>query len=105
MAYMSTVPSDPAAPTQAAASDLPAAERRRRRRDLVITAAVIAAIAAVVVVERRIASLPEALPFGDSLLFLFLNAFNVVLIVLLIYLISRSFVKLVFERRSGALVA
>ena len=39
----------------------------------------------------------------DSLLFLALNALNVVLIVLLIYLISRSFVKLIFERRSGAL--
>jgi two-component system nitrogen regulation sensor histidine kinase NtrY len=100
---MSNTPSDPPPETLAETSDLPDAERRRRRRDLVISAAVIAAIAAVVVVERRITSLPEALPFGDSLLFLFLNAFNVVLIVLLIYLISRSFVKLIFERRSGAL--
>ncbi len=97
------MPSDPPPETLAETSDLPDAERRRRRRDLVITAVVIAAIAAVVVVERRITSLPEALPFGDSLLFLFLNAFNVVLIVLLIYLISRSFVKLIFERRSGVL--
>jgi two-component system nitrogen regulation sensor histidine kinase NtrY len=100
---MSTVPSDPPSETLAETSDLPDAERRRRRRDLLITAAVMAAIGAVVVVERRISSLPEALPFGDSLLFLFLNAFNVVLLVLLIYLISRSFVKLIFERRSGVL--
>jgi two-component system nitrogen regulation sensor histidine kinase NtrY len=100
---MSTMPSDPPSETLAETSDLPDVERRRRRRDLVIAAAVMAAIGAVVVVERRITSLPEALPFGDSLLFLFLNAFNVVLIVLLIYLISRSFVKLVFERRSGVL--
>ena len=100
---MSTMPSDPPSETLAETSDLPDIERRRRRRDLVIAVAVMAAIGAVVVVERRITSLPEALPFGDSLLFLFLNAFNVVLIVLLIYLISRSFVKLVFERRSGAL--
>jgi two-component system, NtrC family, nitrogen regulation sensor histidine kinase NtrY len=85
------------------AAVLPDAERRRRRRDLLLTAGVIAAIGTVVLVERRAASLPEALPFGDSLLFLALNAFNVVLIVLLVYLIGRHFVKLVFERRSGTL--
>ncbi len=83
--------------------DLPDAEVRRRRRDLLITAGVLVAIAAVVFVEQRVAELPQALPFGDSLLFLFLNAFNVVLIVLLIYLIGRAFVKLVFERRTGIL--
>ncbi len=82
---------------------LPDAERRRRRRDLLITAGVLVAIAAVVLVEQRVARLPQALPFGDSLLFLFLNAFNVVLIVLLVYLIGRAFVKLVFERRTGTL--
>jgi two-component system, NtrC family, nitrogen regulation sensor histidine kinase NtrY len=85
------------------AAVLPDAEQRRRRRDLLLTAGVIAAIGTVVLVERRAASLPEALPFGDSLLFLALNAFNVVLIVLLVYLIGRHFVKLVFERRSGTL--
>ncbi|MAE93289.1 MAG: ATP-binding protein [Planctomycetota bacterium] len=83
--------------------ELPDAERRRRRRDLLITAGVLVAIAAVVLVEQRVAKLPEALPFGDSLLFLFLNAFTVVLIVLLVYLIGRAFVKLVFERRTGTL--
>ena len=88
---------------QVSPQDLPDAERRRRRRDLLITAGVLAAIAAVVVVEQRVASLPQALPFGDSLLFLFLNVFNVVLIVGLVYLIGRAFVKLVFERRSGTL--
>ncbi|MCP5067259.1 MAG: HAMP domain-containing protein, partial [bacterium] len=82
---------------------LPDAEQRRRRRDLLITAGVLAAIGAVVLVEQRVASLPEALPFGDSLLFLFLNVFNVVLIVGLVYLIGRAFVKLIFERRSGTL--
>jgi two-component system nitrogen regulation sensor histidine kinase NtrY len=35
--------------------------------------------------------------------FLFLNALNVILIVLLVYLIARNFVKLVFERRRGIL--
>jgi two-component system nitrogen regulation sensor histidine kinase NtrY len=91
------------APLAASAGDLPEAERRRRRRDLVLTAVVLGVVAAVALVEQRIASLPEALPFGDSILFLALNAFSVVLIVLLVYLIGRHLVKLVFERRSGAL--
>jgi two-component system nitrogen regulation sensor histidine kinase NtrY len=82
---------------------LPDAERRRRRRDLLVTAGVLVAMGAVIWVERRVASLPEALPFGGSLLFLALNAFLVVLIVVLIWLIGRHFVKLVFERRRGTL--
>jgi len=84
---------------------LPEAERRRRRRDLVLTVGVLIAISAVVLVEREVASIPKALPFGGSLLFLGLNAFSVVLIVLLVYLIGRHLVKLVFERRSGILGA
>ena len=43
----------------------------------------------------------QARPFGPGVPFLFLNALNVILIVLLVYLIARNFVKLVFERRRG----
>jgi len=93
---------DPRAPVELP-TGLPDAERRRRRRDVLITVGVLAAISAVVLVERRVASLPEAVPFGGSLLFLALNAVLVVLIALLIYLIGRNFVKLVFERRTGTL--
>jgi len=82
---------------------IPDAERRRRRRDLLLTVVVLAAFAAVLAVESQIGSLPAALPFADSSLFLFLNALSVVLIVLLAYLIGRHLVKLVFERRSGTL--
>ncbi len=90
-------------PMRASAPPLPDAERRRRRRDLVITVAVLVAIAAIVLVEREVAVLPELLPFGGSLIFLALNALLVVLIVLLVYLIGRGFVKLIFERRTGTL--
>jgi two-component system nitrogen regulation sensor histidine kinase NtrY len=82
---------------------IPEAERRRRRRDLLLTVVVLAAFAAVLAVESQIGSLPAALPFADSSLFLFLNALSVVLIVLLAYLIGRHLVKLVFERRRGTL--
>ena len=85
------------------AAELPVAELRRRRRELALSAGVIAGIVGVVLFERRISTLNPALPYGDSLLFLFLNALNVILIVLLVYLISRNLVKLVFERRRGIL--
>lgn len=84
-----------------AAPGLPESERRRRQRDFALTALVVVAVAALYWVRQRITSLPDALPFADSLLFLFLNATSVVLIVMLVYLIGRHFVKLFFERRRG----
>jgi two-component system nitrogen regulation sensor histidine kinase NtrY len=76
-------------------------ERRRRRRDLALVVGALAALAAVIGVERRIAGLPDSVPFADSLPFLALNAVSVVLIVLLVYLSGRQLVKLWFERRAG----
>jgi hypothetical protein len=84
--------------------DLPLAERRRRRRELWLAAFVVAAIAFGVVLERRV-EYTQALPFGPGVPFFFLNALNVILIVLLVYLVARNFVKLVFERRRGILGA
>jgi two-component system nitrogen regulation sensor histidine kinase NtrY len=83
--------------------EMPLAERRRRRRELWISVVVIAAIVAGVLLEQRIEAGTQALPFGPGVPFLFLNALNVILIVLLVYLIGRNFVKLVFERRRGIL--
>jgi two-component system nitrogen regulation sensor histidine kinase NtrY len=103
-----SMPTDPRPPqsdspgTSGALSDT---EKKRRRRDLVLTALVVLSVVAVALVERRIASLPHALPFANSVLFLVLNATSVVLIVLLVYLIGRHFVKLVFERQRGTLGA
>jgi two-component system nitrogen regulation sensor histidine kinase NtrY len=76
------------------------AERRRRRRELWISGAALVAIAAVILVERELSAL-RTLPASSSLLFLLLNALNVILVVLLVYLIARNFVKLFFERRKG----
>jgi two-component system nitrogen regulation sensor histidine kinase NtrY len=84
--------------------ELPLAERRRRRRELWLAAFVVAAIAFGVLLERRV-EVTQALPFGPGVPFFFLNALNVILIVLLVYLVARNFVKLVFERRRGMLGA
>jgi two-component system nitrogen regulation sensor histidine kinase NtrY len=82
---------------------LPAAERRRRRRELWLSSLVLVAIA-IIAIGQQWASAPRGtLPVGDSALFLFLNALSVFLVFLLVYLVARNLVKLVFERRRGAL--
>ena len=79
---------------------LPEAERRRRRRELWISVGVGAALAALFLLEP-IAGLTQSV--ADSGLFLFLNAVVVILILLLGFLVTRSFWKLVAERRRGTL--
>lgn len=84
---------------------LPVTELRRRRRELIMAVGLILSITAVLVVMRHASGTSETFKLGDNLLFLFLNAVNVILVVLLVYLIARNFVKLVFERRRGILGA
>jgi two-component system nitrogen regulation sensor histidine kinase NtrY len=79
---------------------LPPAERRRRRRELWISAAVIAVLA-VLVLLQPITGLTQGV--ANSGLFLFLNAVTVILILILGFLITRNFWKLVGERRRGTL--
>jgi len=93
----------PPAPPGRGASPLPPAEARRRRRELWMGVVVLLAILGVVLVEQRFVGRAHALPIGSSALFLFLNAVNVILILLLFFLIARNFVKLVYERRRGIL--
>lgn len=82
---------------------VPDPERRRRRRELWLSSLVLGAIAAIALGQQWASAPRRALPVGDSALFLFLNALNVFLIFLLVYLVARNLVKLVFERRRGAL--
>jgi len=84
---------------------LPAAERQRRRREIWISAFALIAIALTITAEQWIATPRHALSQGGGMLFLLLNALNVFLIFLLVYLVARNLVKLVFERRSGTLGA
>ncbi|RIK98592.1 MAG: PAS domain-containing sensor histidine kinase [Proteobacteria bacterium] len=85
-----------------AAELLPDAERRRRRREIWLSSLVLVAIAAIAFGQQWASAPRRALPAGSAL-FLFLNALNVFLIFLLVYLVARNLVKLVFERRRGAL--
>ncbi len=95
------MPTDPDVPRPLEAATPEELERRRRRRDLALVLVSFAALAGVIAVEQRIASLPDSVPFADSLPFVALNAVSVVLIVLLLYLSGRQLVKLWFERRAG----
>ena len=79
---------------------LPAAERRRRVREFGISV-VVAAVLGALLLLPPITGLTRGV--GDSGLFLFLNAFTVMWILLLGFLIVRNFWKLVGERRAGIL--
>ena len=84
---------------------LPEDERARRQRDWWLALGVVLVGVVVLYVRGRLARLPDVLPFADSVLFLVLTSVSAGLIALLAYLIFRQFIKLVFERRAGALGA
>ncbi len=82
---------------------LPAHEIRRRRRELAISAFVLAGIAGVALFQDQLVDFTRPLQVGDSVMFFFLNAVTITLILLLIFLLSRNVIKLLFERRQGIL--
>ena len=90
-------PSREPQPEEGPSLNLTAAERRRRRREAWIALGIAAALL----------GLPAGVDWArdrlDSGLFLFLNAFTVILILVLGFLVTRNFWKLVGERRRGIL--
>ncbi len=76
------------------------AEVARRRRETIIGVVVVGMIIALI----SLPSLSGAVrAIGDSALFLFFNSVTVMLIVVLVFLITRNFWKLLAERRRGTL--
>jgi two-component system nitrogen regulation sensor histidine kinase NtrY len=79
------------------------AERRRRRREIWLSTLLVIAIGGIVLGQQWAATPRRAPSSASSVLFLLLNAVNVFLVFLLVYLVARNLVKLVFERRRGTL--
>jgi two-component system nitrogen regulation sensor histidine kinase NtrY len=84
-------------------AEAPEAERHRRRRELWLSALLVQLLGGLVLGQQWVSAPDGAPPAATSAMFLLLNAVNVFLIFLLVYLVARNLVKLVFERRRGAL--
>jgi two-component system nitrogen regulation sensor histidine kinase NtrY len=80
---------------------LPADEIRRRRREAIIIALTAVIFLVFAAFETRLARFSNSFPqWGNIVSFLLINL-NLILLVLLIFLLTRNLVKLVFERRRG----
>jgi len=80
---------------------LPADEIRRRRREAIIIALTAVIFLVFAAFETRLVRFSNSSPqWGNIVSFLLINL-NLILLVLLIFLVTRNLVKLVFERRRG----
>jgi two-component system nitrogen regulation sensor histidine kinase NtrY len=82
-------------------SALPADEIRRRRREAVIIALTAVIFLVFAVFETRLARFSNSSSLWGNIVFFLLINLNLILLVLLIFLVTRNLVKLVFERRHG----
>lgn len=78
---------------------LPEDEARRRRREAVIIAATAAVFLVFALFETRLPRFGNSSSLSGNLTFFFLINLNLILLVLLVFLVTRNLVKLVFERR------
>ncbi len=78
-------------------------ELRRRRRERIAIVAVIAVIIVLTYIESNLSSMDVLLPISNEVLIFGLININLILVILLIFLISRNLTKLIFERRRGVL--
>lgn len=80
-------------------------EQARRRRERIAIGVVAVLIAALTVIEARIAALGGPVAFSSNVVIFALININVILIVLLIYLVTRNVFKLILDRRRNILGA
>src|SRR3989337_1729281 len=78
---------------------LSAEEHKRRRRERYIIVAVAAAIFILTYIETHISNIGSNLPAATNIIVFGLININIILLILLVFLILRNFVKLIFERR------
>lgn len=74
-------------------------ERRRRRREALLIVLLGSGFLLLALSQVRLSALRAGSPSGGSVLFFLLINLNVILLVLLVFLVTRNVVKLVFERR------
>lgn len=75
-------------------------ERKRRRREWYIIASVALAVFALTYIESHISNIGGNIPTATNVVVFGLINVNIILLILLVFLILRNFVKLIFERRS-----
>jgi len=80
---------------------LPADEIRRRRREVIIIALTALVFLVFAIFETRFARFSNSSSLWSNIVFFLLINFNIILLVLLIFLVTRNLVKLIFERRRG----
>ncbi|TFG93810.1 MAG: HAMP domain-containing protein [Syntrophobacterales bacterium] len=78
-------------------------ELKKRRRERIAILVVIAVIIALTYIESHLSTIEVLLPISNEVLIFGLNNINLILIIFLIFLISRNLTKLIFERRRGIL--
>ncbi len=78
-------------------------EARKRRRESLIIFLVAILIVLITYVETYISQITTTLPLSSNVLIFGLININIILLILLIFLILRNFIKLFFDRRSGVL--
>ncbi len=76
-------------------------ERRRRRRESILIAAVAAIFLALAIFETRLVHLTNSSSWSGNVTFFLLINLNLLLLVLVMFLVTRQAVKLVLERRRG----
>src|SRR5437879_6621379 len=82
-------------------SALPADEVRRRRREAIIIAATAVVFLVLAIFETRLPRFSNSSSLSGNIIFFLLINLNLILLILLIFLVTRNLVKLVFERRRG----
>jgi two-component system nitrogen regulation sensor histidine kinase NtrY len=83
----------------------PEAEVRRRRREALLIAVVAVVFVIFALFEIQLPELSQSGSQSGNVIFFLLINLNLILLVLLIFLVTRNLVKLIFERRRGILGA
>jgi two-component system nitrogen regulation sensor histidine kinase NtrY len=80
-------------------------ESRRRRNELIIIGILSILIIILTTIELKLPQVGETIPIANNIVIFSLININIILVLLLIFLVIRNFVKLIFERKRKVLGA